>query len=1109
MEELRLSLLNSVNQFFLTILFIYINIMEGFTDTILIDCNRSNSEEGKANNKEQYSQFTCKTGTGIKVNPGDEISVHSGFVSEVGCGAGVIELTGKNLITEYEVESTVQDLGQKYWNFTADTVDEAYPPFRNLEPWGAGYVGFRNQSKTYQLKDNEIHLSLSYYKNTNGNGYVHLPRRFDADKVTFDPNDSNYNHPDWVKVLIPEGTIGPEDTYNNGRCMMIGRYEIQRLYKDLRYFKEGKVPVPQGPNFPSMRDATPNTTTSRLWKYKNDNSRYTLFLLSDQYFGERTRNGYFVPDVLRYKSTHDAAGDPENVDNTGPNRDIFAVNADTANARDPCLCEWIKFKEDKTLSLEKGFQAPQSIADNLTTQLNERSASRTIIGQAGGTVPSRAKPTTQSLIGMEQVEVSIESDSETYKGFGCATAFTFEKANYAEYWGDKPVISPAGYETGTPGSAAVDDGLRVIDYMRNYQTIGIKRPDLWYTGREVLKKCKQISNNIGDEWVGVGDAPLKSWRDVQYPRMMNSLSFGNQRDGEIITQFEWNAENLDLLKAWFDAQAADESLFTSISQSNQPPSEFVTTGLNTKNARFIHMNIEDRPSAPNPLINQTLGDDNYEAAVGVTPTANGSFTGQRQSAPLFIYHDEKAKNNAWGGDTYSDMYYGFALKRTIEKTEAGATFPFDCIAFNTSQIGGINALFWTGGGSVPKVGEDNYYINANKDGIANYSRFCGPDPHFNAYGSDVIMLYAGYLNGNVNNRSFYTGTSTQPLTGTTQWQQAQNIQKRLVGASAPSVVFDPDNSKFQFTSLHTPEYTGNRYDAGGPGGESVNTDSGIPVWYLNKRVRRVDFTPDMMPYQIEYNSNPGAGKTAVKYTPHNWNIEPWSIFDADGGIFIDSFNVSELDWDRSMMGILGFSFNQFNSTNSADTRQTRINDNIVFDPSGSLTTNAVVNGSDIIQWRSNQFGANLYNNQLPIGMNDENGGQDVAFLPIVSEKQTSASIQAEHLARKMLTPYYLIRSDIVSDHKFQGGRDGGEALPIVHVVNKENGFGDFFFQSESDNTFTVTKSRTISEITTSIHNPDMTLASTTDGSGVIYKITKTNNSDLNIASEVLNKNKKK
>jgi hypothetical protein len=584
--------------------------MEGFTDTVLIDCNRSNSEEGKANNNEQYSQFTCMTGVGIKVNPGDEISVHSGFVSEVGCGAGVIELTGKNLITEYEVEKTVRVERQKYWTNIEDGIDKPVQPYENIGPWGAGYVGFSNEKTTYQLQDNEIHLSLSYYKNSNGQGYIHLPRRFDASKVDFNPNDSSYNHPDWVSKLIPDAAKGPEDTYNNGRCMMMGRWGVQRLYNDLRYFKEGLLPAPAPPKFASLRDETPTALDSRIWKWRNDNSRYTIFVLTDQYFGERTRKGYFVPDIT--STSYTGHGDATSDDNIGPNRDMFTQSANAELDRDPCLCEWIKYKEDKLISLEKGFQAPQSIADNLTTQLNERSDTKIIFGQAGGKVPIRASPTTQDEDGMEQVEVSIESDSSTYKGFGCATAFTFEKSNYDNYWKDTAVASDP-----VVGSVATDDGLRVIDYMRNYQTIGVKRPDLWTTGREVLKSASQISDNFGNDWIGVGIEPLNSWRNVQYPRMMNVLAWDSGRDGEIHTQYEWTPENLNLFKAWFDAQGDDESLFSSYPDSmiNAPNSFFRRDGLTTTNSRFIHMNIRDG--------GEWLGDDQYEGVPGTTPTVAG------------------------------------------------------------------------------------------------------------------------------------------------------------------------------------------------------------------------------------------------------------------------------------------------------------------------------------------------------------------------------------------------------------------------------------------------------------------------------------------------------
>ncbi len=37
----------------------------------------------------------------------------------------------------------------------------------------------------------------------------------------------------------------------------------------------------------------------------------------------------------------------------------------------------------------------------------------------------------------------------------------------------------------------------------------------------------------------------------------------------------------------------------------------------------------------------------------------------------------------------------------------------------------------------------------------------------------------------------------------------------------------------------------------------------------------------------------------------------------------------------------------------------------------------------------------------------------------------------------------------------------------------------------------------------------MTLAPTSEGSGIIYKVIRNNTSDMNVAEEILNKNKKK
>ena len=51
-----------------------------------------------------------------------------------------------------------------------------------------------------------------------------------------------------------------------------------------------------------------------------------------------------------------------------------------------------------------------------------------------------------------------------------------------------------------------------------------------------------------------------------------------------------------------------------------------------------------------------------------------------------------------------------------------------------------------------------------------------------------------------------------------------------------------------------------------------------------------------------------------------------SIIDSHSGIAIESFGISESKWERSLMGILGFTYSQLQSPVSAsNTLQNRIN----------------------------------------------------------------------------------------------------------------------------------------------------------------------------------------
>ena len=90
-----------------------------------------------------------------------------------------------------------------------------------------------------------------------------------------------------------------------------------------------------------------------------------------------------------------------------------------------------------------------------------------------------------------------------------------------------------------------------------------------------------------------------------------------------------------------------------------------------------------------------------------------------------------------------------------------------------------------------------------------------------------------------------------------------------------------------------------------------------------------------------------------------------------------------------------------------------------------------------------------------------------------------------------------------------GSNDSGIRLPVIAVINKENGDGDFYFSSPSELEFTITQDINLSSITTSIHDPNGRLANLNNGSGVIYKVSRIKELDNTIIEEILGKKKSK
>ena len=126
------------------------------------------------------------------------------------------------------------------------------------------------------------------------------------------------------------------------------------------------------------------------------------------------------------------------------------------------------------------------------------------------------------------------------------------------------------------------------------------------------------------------------------------------------------------------------------------------------------------------------------------------------------------------------------------------------------------------------------------------------------------------------------------------------------------------------------------------------------------------------------------------------------------------------------------------------------------------------------------------------------------YLPAITEQTQSITVSADRLPVKIRRPYYTIRTDIIDNSKFTGGVDGTARLKIIGVVNKTNPSSDYYQLEDGPLSFVVTNAQTINEITTSIHDPNQSLARVDESSSVIYKISRQKNtSQMDILGQIM------
>ena len=1182
------------------------SVPETYVDTTLIECNRKTSPQYLAGNDSNPNCWTNDCGNGVKLNVGDQISVHSSYISEIGNESATIEIKGsvaRNNLNEGQtynssdcrnVKSTnVGDIeGQTLWEYTPTTI-------------------------TNEIRDDEINLTHSYYKNANGEFYIMLPRTC-AWNNAYTWRQSQYI---WNEY---NGSTNGQVNANNPYALR----SDYAAYNGVKYYgqtsasgaKRGEVNGPVA--LRAGRD-----------EIANDGSRYTIFVNKRIY----------------------------NYQNGG---DLFGH-------RDPALFDYVWYKRTHTYKINTGFNSPSNVAQSFTNQMTDVRQLRTeqVASSALGGEPDR----NFDLVADSRVNEPFPCGfGEGFSNHGADSYFTWEcsEANedggrgvlyektlrYASSHGgdyrnsmdttnitglkngmyvvhvDKPANEyllgariiqintannpPASTGPGTPDSLTCVYLSRVVAgytngdkitfswtgndqspyigvptydyyYQSCYASIGYKRPEVQEKGRFMNT---MLDRSADGSWVV----------ETQHVYPISNIS--NHDPNCLITSLEWNDTNLNNLKTFFETQKLYPEVFIYDNMSaSQQGLVASPNGVNITldKSRFIYMN-----TTPSVYLEATTTDVSVEfervvVVDDITGLTNGMMLvnqdffatpSKPDTTPPWFPNDGSALNasrtfitkidpatkeitlsqplkaeigigivlgfcdNKVGydnylatdnGDTAGALFIDFNKDRELitEGYGDGST-PYETLwggfARRVEYWGNYYIGFWYGGPkNEPTLGvngiAENFFTAGGGSPIIEAptsvedigmwgGRALGYDLHFNAYGTCAMMMWNG-LAGKFGNE--YTDWADQPTQFLT-WEDRGDmdgdpkdsgnnvliysaadfntnhlINEIYLGANDAQLNFNGSQSRFEFSQLHTSEMVGSMWNA-----SELPLDATTPCYKINKRLSRKNFSPNFMPYA----NTSSALLTDVLLLDKN--ITPFTIMDAHSGIFFEDYGCDEKNWRKSLWELLGFSYDQFHQT--TNNRLVRAF-NLGLTTS-TPTTNAQIQTADLRNWMKtpNASGVldptyepervNVASWDYKSYPNDPTrfpalyGHQ--SFVEVV-QSASSVTITAEKLPRKMISPIYLVKSDILSS-AYIGGQKGTSAMPVVSVVPKDNGYGDFYTGGQGT-IFTNTQERTIQNISIDICDADGTPSRVDDSCCVVFKIQKEIVSNNNVISDILKK----
>tara|TARA_R110002167_G_scaffold359075_2_gene575466 strand:+ start:5233 stop:9081 length:3849 start_codon:yes stop_codon:yes gene_type:complete len=860
------------------------------TNIHFLDCNRQNSEEYVSGDDTTPASWNNVVSGGLKLNAGDKISVAYSSINEVGCGSGAIETKGK----------AVGEISYENGTLKGDLTDSPQGSWE-YGPFASEYTEYKLSTKKKMIKDNEFNVVVSYYKTTNGENYIHLPRRYDSkidlalpvecDK-TGTQNSSGAQG--WKSSLYERNQIWTQgDGITNGRPHKI---PFIRCFEDWHWYMGYKRYVPHSAvliggmahktdgklSLIEGNERTPCSSywDDNMWKQKNDNARYTIFFAQEQYWNYA---GMSAGQRTRFDQVY--------------------------SSRDPAVQIYHQYKELKEYEVTTGFNDPNNVAYQLTSQFSDP-----VLGPQPRFLHQKGHDNTATTgEGADSIRVvpnfpcpfTTTSVGETYKPFPASNYSTMSRGIKVGDTGYTDADSETGAwvcysngnslanQTGTTDVIKNRKREDVVGYQSAYHCIGVKRPEFFNAGR------KYELQGLSAESVGQKSVMANNWNTLDTTAIVSTQRW-------IKTNIDFDEDVLKRLSTFLKTQALypelldfavrnqdstqqyqsalhkmdTPSVVPDLLTSEQDPDNVVNPIPSVFHKRFLHLDPFNYNMAQR--IDGKFGDDMtyYDQRTGSGDDAWVSIS--TASLPLWFYYDPTMEN------TYVENFDA-TLDLQSQDASDDAIDGDLCYGFAKMWINGAGeklvALNWRGNtDEMVKYCGYNGMSHGGKNILKG--NYIGYDLHFNAYGNSCIQLYSGVLPQNYDGKQMVgqnsQGQPEETSTGSdiTKWTPnggpsqvsslghvgtpfqpmgysiSRILKQVYIGAIDPIIQFVSANSRFTFAGLHTPEQIQNGNNTGSPLDATSNVqpeaDAGTDVYKINKRFTMWNnYTPEILPYRTE------------------------------------------------------------------------------------------------------------------------------------------------------------------------------------------------------------------------------------------------------------------